>query len=75
LTNDSKYDIIYTERGKENPTKPEREKTMRMMRYYVVNKETKEVVYANCRKDKCEAHLAEMNNAENFAIGYKWLSI
>ena len=75
LTNYPLCGIINTERGKENPTKPEREKTMRMMRYYVVNKETKEVIYANCRKDKCEAHLAEMDNAENFVIGYKWLSI
>ena len=48
---------------------------MRMMRYYVVNKETKEPIYTNCRKEKCEEYLAKMDNAENFAIGYKWLSI
>ena len=48
---------------------------MRMMRYYIVNKDTKEAVYTNCDRAKCEEHLATMDNAENFTIGYKWLSI
>ena len=48
---------------------------MRIMRYYIVNKETRKAIYTNCRKDKCEEYLAKMDNAENFAIGYKWLSI
>lgn len=67
--------IMYTERGKENPTKPEREKTMRTIRYSVINKETKKAIYTNCNRAKCEEYLAKMDNAENFAIGYKWLSI
>jgi hypothetical protein len=48
---------------------------MRTIRYYIVNKDTKKAIYANCNRAKCEEHLAEMDNAENFAIGYKWLSI
>ena len=75
LTNGTRYDIINTERGKENPTKPERENTMRTIRYSVINKETKKAIYTNCKRAKCEEYLAKMDNAENFAIGYKWLSI
>jgi hypothetical protein len=48
---------------------------MRTIRYYIVNKDTKKAIYANCNRAKCEERLAEMDNAENFAIGYKWLSI
>ena len=48
---------------------------MRAIRYYIVDKNTNKAVYTNCRRKACEEILAKMVDKENFAIGYKWLSI
>ena len=48
---------------------------MRTIHYYVVNKNTRKAVYTECRKDRAEAFLAGLADKENYAIGYKWLSI
>ena len=48
---------------------------MRIIRYYIVNKQTRQAVYTDCRKSKCEAFLNAMADSESYYIGYKWLSI
>lgn len=48
---------------------------MRLIHYYIVNKETGKRVYTNCRFSKCEEMLATMENKENFFISHKWVSI
>ena len=48
---------------------------MRTIIYAIINKETHERVYTNCRLAKCEEVLATMENKENYKIGYKWYSI
>lgn len=48
---------------------------MRMMRYYVIHKGTKKVVYTECRGDRAQAFLNGLFDKENYTIGYKWLSI
>ena len=48
---------------------------MRTIRYYIINKETGKAIYTDCCESKCKAFLATLANKENFAIGYKWLSI
>lgn len=48
---------------------------MRMMRYYVISKNTNEAIYTHCNRSKCEEFITTLDNKENYAIGYKWLSI
>lgn len=48
---------------------------MRMMRYYVVNKNTNKAVFTDCRRSKCEEFMATLADKESYGIGYKWLSI
>ena len=48
---------------------------MRLIHYYIVNKETGKRIYSDCRVAKCEEILATMKNKENYFIGYKWVSI
>ena len=48
---------------------------MRTIRYYVINKTTKQAVYTECRKDRAEAFLNGLLDKENYTIGRKWLSI
>ena len=48
---------------------------MRTIRYYVVNKNTHQAIYTECRKDKAQAFLNGLADKENYTIGYKWLSI
>jgi hypothetical protein len=48
---------------------------MRMIRYYVVCKRTGKNIYTDCRESKCKAFIAAQANSEDYAIGYKWLSI
>lgn len=48
---------------------------MRIMRYYVVNKNTRKAVYCECRRDRAQAFLNGLADKENYAIGYKWSSL
>ena len=48
---------------------------MRIVRYYIINKQTKQAVYTDCRKNRVEEILAGMTDKENYTIGYKWLSL
>lgn len=48
---------------------------MRLIHYYVINKETGKKVYVNCRKYKADEFLANLADKENHYIGYKWVSI
>jgi hypothetical protein len=48
---------------------------MRTIRYYIINKNTNKAIYTNCSRKACEEFLTKMTNKENYAIGYKWLSI
>ena len=48
---------------------------MRTIRYYIINKNTNKAVYTNCNRKACEETFAQMTDKENYAIGYKWLSI
>ena len=48
---------------------------MRMIRYYVVCKKTRKTIYSDCRESKCKAFIESQSNSEDYAIGYKWLSI
>lgn len=48
---------------------------MRTIRYYIVNKNTNNAIYTNCNRKACEEILDKMADKENYAIGYKWLSI
>ena len=48
---------------------------MRLVHYYVVNKLTREARNVGCYRSKAEAIIAGKADPENWAIGYKWLSI
>ena len=48
---------------------------MRLVHYYVINKETGKRVYTNCRLHKAEEFLQNLQDKENYVICYKWLSI
>ena len=48
---------------------------MRTIRFYVVNKNTRKAIFTDCRKSKCETFLENLENKEDYAIGYKFLSI
>lgn len=48
---------------------------MRLIHYYVINKNTNEKAYANCDQAKCIAFLNALDNKEDYAISHKWLSI
>ena len=47
---------------------------MRAIIYSVVNKDTNKKVYSNCQVNKCEEHLAKLENKESFKIVYNWRS-
>lgn len=63
---------IQKERGK--PQEKEIN-VMRLIHYYVINKETNEKVYTDCREVKAKEFLANLSDKENYRIGYKWVSI
>lgn len=48
---------------------------MRLIHYYIINKTTGKAVCVNCYRSKAEAIIAEKADPENWAIGYKWVSI
>ena len=48
---------------------------MRMIRYYVINKNTNKAVYTDCRESKCREFIKTLGEQENYAIEYKWMSI
>ena len=48
---------------------------MRTIHYHVINKDTNKSIYVNCDRAKCEKYLNSLKNKEQYAIGYKWLSI
>lgn len=72
LTFKMEYGIIKTVEG-DTPRERE-EHTMRTIIYAVINKDTKEKVYQNCRQSKCEEFIANLPNKDNYKIGYKWMS-
>ena len=48
---------------------------MKLIHYHVINKTTKESIYVDCRKYKAEEFMANLPDAENYAIGYKRVTI
>lgn len=48
---------------------------MRMIRYYVVNKSTGKGIYTHWSERECKKFLETLADKENYAIGYKWLSL
>ena len=48
---------------------------MRIIRYSVVDKATKKSVFTHCRMHKAQEFFDSLEHKENYAIGYKWLSI
>ena len=48
---------------------------MRLIMYYVIEKETNRKVYVNCWERKARAYLATLPNADRYVIGYKWMSV
>jgi hypothetical protein len=40
-----------------------------------MHKETREKVYTNCDRAKCQEILDAMLDKDNYGIAYKWLSI
>ena len=48
---------------------------MRTIRYYVINKSTGKAIFTHCSERACKAYLESLQGAENYGIGYKWLSI
>jgi hypothetical protein len=63
-----------TQRERENLQK-KGIKIMRMIRHYVVNKTTREAIYTHWSERECEKFLETLPDKENYAIGYKWLSL
>lgn len=47
---------------------------MRLIHYYVINKETGKATNIGWNRAKAEAIIAEKADPENWAIGYKWRS-
>jgi hypothetical protein len=48
---------------------------MRTIRFSVVNKSTHKAIFTHYSRTACERFIAQLDNAESYAIGYKWLSI
>ena len=48
---------------------------MRLIHYHIVNKNTNKSIYVDCRKPKAEEFLANLQDKENYFLGYKWVSI
>ena len=48
---------------------------MRTIIYTVINKESKQALYSDCRERKCVEYINTQENKENLAIVYKWRSI
>lgn len=48
---------------------------MRIIRYFIVNKNTGKAVDTDCRKTNLENRLAQMADKDNYIISYKWMSI
>lgn len=48
---------------------------MRLIRYFIINKETKTAIYTECRRDKAQAFLNGLADKENYTIASKWMSI
>ena len=48
---------------------------MRLIRYYIVNKNTGKAIDTDCRRANIEGRLAQMADKDNYIIASKWLSI
>lgn len=50
---------------------------MRLIHYHIINKNTKQKIYTNCKFSKCKRILDAMKqeDKQNYKITYKWLSI
>lgn len=48
---------------------------MRLIRYFVISKETGKGVYTNCRESACKAFVEALDNKEMYVIKHKWLSL
>lgn len=48
---------------------------MRLVHYYVVNKQDGKAINVGCYRSKAEAIIATKADPENWTIDYKWLSI
>lgn len=66
--------VVFFNRSKGN-NKKWRYKKMRLIRYYVINKETGKGIYTNCKESACKAFVEALDNKEAYAIVYKWLSL
>ena len=68
MTNKQSCVIIKIQKGKEI-------KTMRLIRYYIVNKTAGKAIDTDCRKANLEACLQGLVDKENYTIASKWMSI
>ena len=48
---------------------------MRLIRYFIVNKNTGKAVDTDCRRANLESRLAQMADKDNYIIAHKWMSI
>ena len=48
---------------------------MRIIRYHVIDKRTDKVVYTECRRDRAVAFMKGLSEAENYTLGYAWMSV
>ena len=48
---------------------------MRMIRYYVTNKNTGKSVFTHCHQSECINFMNALEHKEDYAITYKWMSI
>ena len=48
---------------------------MRLIHYYVINKETNKREYVHHSQAKCQEYINNQENKDNYAITYKWVSI
>ena len=47
---------------------------MRTIIYAIIDMETKEKIYQNCHRNKCENVLETLPNKDKCEIRYKWMS-
>ena len=65
----------YIDRKRETPHKIKEIKIMRLIHYYVINKETNKATNVGWNRAKAEEIIAAKADPENWVIGYKWRSI
>ena len=59
--------------GLNKPNKLKGDLKMRAIKYAVMNKENKTIVFKSFHLWECENYLSTMENGNGYAIGYKWI--